>query len=75
LAKSPEFLHVQDKIENIFLKALEKIQAEHEKFRIWAKTYGHSLETMKFIKVLMDRNYEQLTGDYMATMMPFLSAK
>ena len=30
---------------------------------------------MKFIKVLMEKNYEQLTGDYMATMMPILSNK
>jgi hypothetical protein len=30
---------------------------------------------MKFIKVLMDKNYEQLTGDYMSTMMPILSNK
>jgi hypothetical protein len=30
---------------------------------------------MKFIKVLMDKNYEQLTGDYMSTMMPILSSK
>ena len=30
---------------------------------------------MKFIKVLMDKDYEQMTGDYMATMMPILSNK
>lgn len=30
---------------------------------------------MKFIKVLMDKNYEQLTGDYMASMMPSLFNK
>ena len=42
---------------------------------MWTKTYGHNLETMKFIKVLMDKNYEQLTGDYMAGMMPALFNK
>ena len=30
---------------------------------------------MKFIKVLMDKNYEQMTGDYMATMLPVLTNK
>ena len=30
---------------------------------------------MKFIKLLMDKDYEQMTGDYMATMMPILSNK
>jgi|JI6StandDraft_1071083.scaffolds.fasta_scaffold2754146_1 hypothetical protein len=42
---------------------------------MWTKTYGQNLDTMKFIKVLMDRNYEQLTGDYMASMMPSLFSK
>jgi len=30
---------------------------------------------MKFVKVLLDKNYEQLTGDYMASMMPTLFSK
>lgn len=30
---------------------------------------------MKFIKVLMDKNYEQMTGDYMATILPVLTNK
>lgn len=73
--RSPQFMNMQEKIENIFLRALQKIQAEHEKFKIWTKTYGHSLETMKFIKVLIDKNYEQLTGDYLAGMLPVITNK
>lgn len=30
---------------------------------------------MKFIKVLLDKNYEQLTGDYMAGMLPVITNK
>jgi hypothetical protein len=30
---------------------------------------------MKFIKVLMDKNYDMMTGDYMATVLPTLTNK
>ncbi len=30
---------------------------------------------MKFIKVMLDKNYEQLTGDYLATMLPVFGNK
>lgn len=30
---------------------------------------------MKFIKILMDKDYEQITGDYMSSVMPALLSK
>ena len=74
-AKTSQFIYLQEKIQNLFLKTLDKIRTEHEKFNIWTKTYGHSLEAMKFIKIIMDKDYDQITGDYMSSVMPALLSK
>lgn len=54
------------KIERMFVTAIEKIKEEQEKFRIWGKTFGHSLEVMKFIKLMNDQNYEEISGTLVA---------
>lgn len=50
----------------MFLNLIEKIQTEHLKFRTWVKSYGHSIEVMKFIKSLTEGNYTQINGNYMS---------
>lgn len=46
----PDFHNIIDKMDSFFEKTLEKIRQEHEKFKFWVKTYGYSIEVMKFIK-------------------------
>ena len=58
----PDFDFVIDKMDNLFVNILERVRGEHEQFRFWVKTYGYSLETMKFIKNISERNYEDFRG-------------
>jgi hypothetical protein len=50
--RSPDFHYVRDKMEGMFANLINRIKAEHAKFRTWVRTYGYSLEVMKFIKSL-----------------------
>jgi len=54
-------------METMFVNLIEKIKAEHTKFKIWVKTYGYGLEVMKFVKNLTERNYGQINGNYMSS--------
>lgn len=58
----PDFHYIIDKMDSTFLNLLAKIRAEHEKFNFWVKTYGYSLEVMKFIKNISEHNYDNFTG-------------
>jgi hypothetical protein len=49
----------------MILNLINKIKSEHNKFKIWVKTYGYSIEVMKFIKNLTENNFNQVTGNYM----------
>ncbi len=51
-------------MDNMFLHLLNKIKTEHSKFKLWIKTYGFSIEVMKFIKNLTENNYTQINGNY-----------
>jgi hypothetical protein len=53
-------------MEAMFANLIIRIKNEHAKFRTWVKTYGYSLEVMKFIKNLTEGSYGQLTGNYFA---------
>jgi hypothetical protein len=61
----PDFNVIKDKIDGLFITLLNKIRNEHSKFRYWIKTYGYSLEVMKFIKNVSEYNFESLTGSYL----------
>lgn len=37
-------------MDQMFLSLIDKVKNEHTKFRMWIKTYGFSIEVMKFIK-------------------------
>lgn len=52
-------------MDNMFLTLINKIKSEHAKFRIWVKTYGYSMEVMKFIKNLTENSFSQINGNYM----------
>jgi hypothetical protein len=49
----------------VFYSLIEKIKAEHAKFKLWVKTYGFSMEVMKFIKNLTEGSYSLITGNYL----------
>lgn len=63
--RSQEFAYLRDKMDNMFLQLLAKIKAEHSKFRLWVKTYGYSIEVMKFIKNLTENSFTQISGNYL----------
>jgi hypothetical protein len=50
----------------MFLQLLSRLRSEHAKFRLWVKTYGFSIEVMKFIKNLTEGSFAQVTGNYLA---------
>lgn len=54
-----------DKMDSLFLSALANIKAEQSKFKFWIKTYGYSLEVMKFIKNTSEFNFDNFTGQYL----------
>lgn len=45
-------MYLRDKVDLMFYSVIEKIKTEHAKFKLWVKTYGFSMEVMKFIKNL-----------------------
>ena len=48
----------------MFLNLLAKVKSEHAKFRLWVKTYGYSIEVMRFIKNMTENNFTQVNGFY-----------
>lgn len=50
----------------MFLNLISKVKSEHAKFRMWIKTYGFSIEVMKFIKNITENSFTQITGNYMS---------
>lgn len=64
--RSQEFHYLRDKMDTMFLNLINKVKAEHSKFRLWYKTYGFGMEVMKFIKNLTEHSYTQISGNYMS---------
>ena len=64
--RSPEFHYLRDKMDTMFLSLIERIKAEHGKFRMWIKTYGFSIEVMKFIKNVTENSFSQVNGNYLS---------
>ena len=64
--RSPEFHYLRDKMDQMFLSLIEKVRNEHTKFRMWIKTYGFSIEVMKFIKNVTENSFTQVSGNYMS---------
>ena len=67
--RSADFHYIKDKVDNMILSLINKIKAEHAKFKIWVKTYGYSIDVMKFIKNLTENSFNQVTGNYMNPIM------
>lgn len=53
----PDFHHIKDRIDGMFVELLKKIKNEHSKFRYWVKTYDYSLEVMKFVKSISEQDF------------------
>jgi hypothetical protein len=64
--RSQEFGYIRDKVDAMFMNLLNKVRAEHGKFKLWVKTYGYSIEVMKFIKNLTENNFTQVNGNYLS---------
>lgn len=64
--RSPAFHYLRDKMDGMFLDIISKVKTEHTKFRMWIKTYGFSIEVMKFIKNLTENSFIQVSGNYMS---------
>lgn len=64
--RTQEFAYLRDKVDGMFLQLLSRLRAEHAKFRLWVKTFGFSIEVMKFIKNLTEGSFSQVTGNYIA---------
>ena len=45
-----DFHFLANKMDSFFASLLEKVRVEHAQFKFWIKSYGYSLEVMKFIK-------------------------
>lgn len=53
----------------MFINLLKIIHEEHQKFKTWILTYGHSIDIMKFIKNINEENYKQIDGRQMDLLM------
>lgn len=49
-------------MDDLFAKVVQTVQNEHANFKLWVKTFGYSLEVMKFFKLFADRNFDSITG-------------
>ena len=48
----------------MFLRMIRNIQAEHLKFKTWVKTFGFSMEMMRFFKLINEGNFNTISGSY-----------
>jgi len=52
-------------MEGLFSNLVKKIKEEHMIFRKWVRVFGFSPETMNFIELINDQNYNNISGVYM----------
>lgn len=62
---SPDFHSFMEKMDTFFLTLLNKIRSEQSKFKLWVKTFGYSIDVMKFIKSTVESNFDDFTGEYL----------
>jgi hypothetical protein len=60
----PEFYSFQEEMESFFSSLIKKVKDEHMNFKKWVMLYGYSQETMNFINLINDGNYNNISGVY-----------
>jgi hypothetical protein len=52
-------------MENLFSTMVKKIKEEHMNFKRWVSLFGFNPETMNFINMINEHNYNSISGVYM----------
>ena len=52
-------------MELLFSTLIKKVKDEHVNFKKWLSLFGFNQETMNFINMINDRNYNNVSGVYM----------
>lgn len=52
-------------METLFSNLIKKVKDEHLNFRKWARFFGFPAETINFINMVNESNYNKFTGVYM----------
>jgi hypothetical protein len=52
-------------MENVFSTLIKKVKEEHLNFKKWISLFGFNPETMNFINMINEQNYNNISGVYM----------
>lgn len=63
--KIPELFTLQEEMENLFSSIIKKVKEEHLNFKKWVSLFGFNPETMNFINLVNEQNYNNISGVYM----------
>jgi hypothetical protein len=63
--KIPEMFMMQEEMENLFTSLIKKVKDEHHNFKKWISHFGFNTETLSFINMINDHNYNNISGVYM----------
>ena len=63
-AQLPEFYSFQEEMENLFSTMIRRVKEEHLQFKKWVMVHGFSQETMNFINLINDGNFNNISGRY-----------
>ena len=56
---------LQEEMESLFSSLIKKIKEEHINFKKWISLFGFNPETMNFINLINEQNYNNISGVYM----------
>ena len=60
--KNQQFEDLLKKMDDLFLAMVKRIQSEHANFKLWVRTFGYTADVMKVFKVLVDREFDSISG-------------
>jgi hypothetical protein len=63
--KIPEMFTLQEEMEGLFSSLVKKLKEEHLNFKKWISLFGFNPETMNFINMINEHNYNNISGVYM----------
>ena len=63
--KIPELFNLQEEMEILFSNLIKKVKDEHINFKKWLSLFGFNQETMNFINMINEHNYNNVSGVYM----------
>jgi len=56
---------LQEEMESMFSSIIKKVKEEHMNFKKWIGLFGFNHETMNFINLINEQNYNNISGVYM----------